>query len=531
MNNYSEKETTIRDVLKIVYKHKIIIITTMIIVMLTVFLQLELKVPKATASVKIMLMGQKVMGADHYSELRTTYVSLLMHEADAMTSSRVLERVVRVLELDKVPLDYEKQNATRIRKIFIDRSVEKVKEQLEAMTPEERKAYFFHKAVNNLKSNVSVTPVQNSLILLLGVSDYRGDVAAKIANSISRSYLIYDLERQIEELYLRYGEKHSLIKQLNGYIKEIEKTLDGEPIPPLEALGPASAKIVAQAYPFSTMMPSINKTRPLIGAFFVSLILGVLFAVAFEYMDYTVRSPLDVEKYLNIPYLGSILKRKSDDKLLINDANPSATDYTRSLEDFMGNLHQLMKDNQYKSFLLTDAEGSAEDAYVIANLGIYLSHKVKHNVLVIDANLRAPALSEIFNIADRKGFTDILKGEISLEEAVCNLDSGLNILPKGESNTNLVTILNSPNLPKLIEKAKSHYDFVLITCADIKNYSDAVIISSFMDCASILINEGKIRRQVIKNALTALEKENINMIGAILNNRTYVLPKIIYKLT
>ena len=75
------------------------------------------------------------------------------------------------------------------------------------------------------------------------------------------------------------------------------------------------------------------------------------------------------------------------------------------------------------------------------------------------------------------------------------------------------------------------YDLVLCSSAGLKSFSDALILSSKVEGIAIVINEGTINRQAAKRLIAPLEQNNINIYGAILNNRTYVIPKIIYKWT
>jgi capsular exopolysaccharide synthesis family protein len=531
LRNQVVRDATIRDFLKIIYKHRIIIIAIVLIAICTVLINLELKTPKYSASVKILISGRKTTEADYYKELNVTFMSLLVSETNIITSSRVLERVVNALKLYQIPLDYEKQFASRIKRALIEYRSKSINKRLQEMPPEERHAFLVEQAIQRLRGSISINPIENSMILIVTVSDYTPEGAARIVNSLSRSYVIYDLEQQIKEIYLKYGEKHTLVQQLKGYIKEIEKTLHGRPIPPLEARGPASAKIIEQAYPSKASFRGVNKVRPILGVFVVSLVLGILFAIVLEFLDYTIKSPQEIVRYLDVPFLGSIPERKSGDKFLITDINPSDTDYTRAIEDLSVHLHELMLYNKYKSILFLDTDGSMENTIVIANFGIYLSHKIHEKLLIIDANLRSPRMAGIFNISNERGLVDILEGKISFEDVICDVGSNLSILPAGRTQMSPVSLLNSPAMSELIKNAREKYNFVFVTCVDIKSFPDASILALSIDGSVLIISEGKIRRQVIKNAIAPMEVKHVNIIGAILNNRTYILPQIIYKIT
>ena len=530
MEVYSSKETTLRDYLRVLFRHKAIIITTFIAVVTTVFIGLELKTPVYVADVKMLISAQKEIETKYYKGIYPGSKSLVSTHIEMVKSKLVIERVVKALGLYQRPLDYEKNFSTRLKAFLIDRRLKKQNISLEEIAPEQKQAFLFGMAISSLTGSISATPLIDTNIFLISVSDFSPVGAAIIANSVSRSYVIFDLEQQIAELQLKYGKKHSTVLQLQDYIKMLYKTLDGKPLSTIEAIGPASVKIISQARR-GGQVGIVSRRLGLIFAFFTSLFLGVMLAFLFDYFDQTFKSPQDIETFFDIPFLGSIPKRKSKDKLLISDANPPPTKYTQSFQNLSDQMYLLMKDKNLKSLLITDAEGSEGTTAIIANLGSCLAYKAGHRVLIIDANLRTPAVSNILNISDTPGLTDVLEEKIPLDSAVQDLGSNLYVLPAGKTVFNPITLLDSSVMSDVIKKAKEQYEIVFINCIDLNKFSDAVILSSIVDGTALIVNEGKVRRQVIKNAIAPLEQKKVNLIGVILNNRTYVIPKIIYDLT
>ena len=266
-------------------------------------------------------------------------------------------------------------------------------------------------------------------------------------------------------------------------------------------------------------------------AFLASIIFGITIAFAIELLDQTLKSPQDIQKILNIPFLGSIPERKYRDKLLIKDNNPSNTNYSEAYQKLSSHIRLIMKNKNFTSLIITDAEGRKDSAAVIANLCHYLTAKTGLKVLMIDFNFRTPFLSEFFNLSKSPGISDVIEGRLSFEESIRSLDNNLSIIPAGDTNHNEAALLNSSTISDVISEAKKKFEMVFINSADIKNFTDAETLSSFVDSVILVINEGKVRRQVVKNAISQLTQEDSKIIGAILNNRTYALPGIIYKLT
>lgn len=526
-----EKDTTLRDYLRIIFRHKFVIVTIFITVIVTVFVGLELRTPVYEAQVKMLVSAQKQTEAIYYRELiRGRMESITLTQSEIVISNHVIERVVKALGLYQQPLDYEKIFSSKLKDVLIDWRLKKLNTKLQELPPEQKQTYLFRMAIENLKQKIKIKPIRDTDIFTISVSDFHPVRAAILANVVSRSYVIFDLEQQLTELQLKYGENHSTVKQLGNYIEKLNKTLDGKPLPDIEAIGPASVKIIEQAIvPLGPVM-IFSKSLMLIIAFFTSIVLGIMLTFGFEYFDQTFRTPQDVETFLNIPFLGSVPKKKSKDKLLIKDTNLT-TGYTMSFQTLSDQIYLLMKDKNLKSLLVTDAEGSEGTTVIIANLGIYLANRAGHKVLIIDANLRNPSIHKILNTPDNPGLADVLEDKVSFDLAIQVLDSNLAVLTSGKTELNPCTLLDSSMMSNVIKKAKDRYDIVFINSADLKNFTDTAILSSITDGIAIVINEGKARRQVVKDAIALLEQKKVNLIGAILNNRTYVIPKIIYKLT
>ena len=525
----SKQTSTLRDYLKVIFRHKYVVIVTFITIMISTFIGLELNTPIYEANIKILITAVKETEAPYYKEFFGGG-SVTQTQSEIAISNPVIARVAMALRVYERSLDYEKKFASPLKSALLDFRIKKINSELEKLTPEQKRIFLFRKAIEELKANIEVEPLKGADILIITVRDFSPVGAAIIANAVSRSYVIFDLEQQVAELKLKYGEKYSTAIQLQNYIENLQKSLDGRPVSDIESIGPASVKIIEQAVVPLEPVKIINGPVAIVLAFFVSISLGIILAFGLEYLDQTFKSPQDAEGFLNIPLLGAIPKRKAKDTLLINDTK-LITDYTQSYQNLSEQIYLLMKDKNLKSILITDAEASEETPAVIANLGIYLSHKAGHKALIIDANLRNPLIHRLFNVSNKSGLADVLEGKISFDDAIQNVDSTLFVLPAGDTIFNPSTILDSFKLSNVIKTAEENYEMVFVACADLKHFTDAVVLSSNVNNIVLVINEGKIRRQVVKSAIAPLEQKKANLIGVILNNRSFAIPKIIYKLT
>ena len=516
MEDYTKTtETTLRDYTRVLFRHKAVIITTFITVMATVFIGLKLKTPVYEASVKMLISAKKQVEATYYRELAASRnAEIVITQSDIVKSRPVIERAVRATGLYGRPLDYEKEFSSPFKKGIIDFNTARLKKKLAPLSEEQKKAYLFRRAVDELQKNVKVEPIRDTNLFTISARDFSPLGAAIIANVISRSYVIFDLEQQLAELELKYGEKHLSVRQMKDSIEKMEKRLTGNPLSNIEAIGPASVKIIEQAQiPLSPT--GTPKILTLALAFVMSIFLGIMLAFVFEYMDQTLKSPRDVETFLNLPFLGSIPKKKALKK--------------EALHTLSEQIYLLMKDKSLKTLLLAAALPKEGTTTIIGNLARHLSDEMKHKILIIDANLRNPGIDKMFNLEKPVGLSDVLEGKTDLPKVIRNMNNNLSVLPAGQTTLNPITLLDSSIMREVIKTAKKDYEIVLIDCANLNNFKDGEVISSSVDAIALIINEGRTRRQVIENAIAPLQEKKSNIIGAILNNRAFPIPKGIYE--
>lgn len=519
-------ENTLRDYLSVIFRRKSVIMTTFITVMISVVLGLELKTPVYEAGVKMLITARKQTTSPFYKDMagyQQTQASIT--QSEIVNSNPVMERAVRILRLHERSPDYEKKFCSSVKAWIID--IKRKKSKQKDLVPEQKERYLFRQAVNNLKKFIKVEPIRDTDLFTITASDFDAESAALIANVVSRSYVIFDLEQQLAELQMQYGEKHQFVMQLRDSTDTMTKNLTGAPLSAIEAIGPASVKIVEQAQaPFEPN--GRGKWVTLAIAFFMSILVGVMLVFGFEYIDQTFKSPQDVEAFFNLPVLGSIPQIGSKDTVFIRDIKQTNA-YVLAYRDLSDQIYLLMKNNNLKSILITAASPFEGSNAIVANICAYLSEKAGHKVFVVDANLRAPALHKIFKISGASGLSTILEGKAGLSKVAQNNGNNLVILPAGETSLNPAILLDSEKVVDVIKEAKESSEVVIIDYANLKNIKDVAVLSAHVDGVILVVNEGQTRRHAIKALITPLEQRKSNIIGVILNNRTFAIPKILYR--
>jgi Mrp family chromosome partitioning ATPase/capsular polysaccharide biosynthesis protein len=525
MEKVTVSDRTIRDYIGPLFRQKLIIIITFIVISIGVFISLLFQTPVYEAKVLIHIKGVPITEAATYGAIGPYRIH--MTQMAIVTSNPVIKRAVKALDLDNQPPDYEKNFCHPLKRFIVELQAESEKSYIEELSTEEKKEYLLWKAIKNLKDNITTNLKPNTDIFEIVIRDYDPVKAVEIANVVSRSYTIYDLQQQLAELTLKYGDLHPNIQQLQDNIYKMTANLNGKEISDLEAIGTASVKIIEQATTDYIPVGRPKVLLLLIGVIMAGAIgLGLAFVVDMLNMNF--KSPQEIAQYLNIPALGTIPKRRLKDKLLISNSDIDSV-YMEFYDELCDQIFIFLKVQNLKTLLFVAVNPDNINSAITINIGYALSRNMEAKTLVVDSNMAKPSFQNILKIESQKGFADILEdNNLPINNIKYSMGNNLDILQTGNISQSNTTLLNESKVKPLIKKIRSQFDVVLIDCTFMKKMSDIAMLSSSVDGVVIIINEGKDRIQYTKNVIHVLRQNKANIIGAILNNRTFPIPDWLY---
>ncbi len=524
-NPNHQPPASFRDFLRILFRHKKMIFFTFAAVTAIVSLGLQTKVPLYEARVKLLIRAEKQVESPYYRDLDGSFkTEVALTQSEIVESNPVLERTVKELDLHRRPV-VGQMDLPKVKQFF----KKFLKQPQSSGGPEEDEVADFSRALNELRSNVKVKPISSTNLFYITVRDVDPKMAALIANTISRYYIIFDLEQQLAELLTKYGEKHPAILQFRSNIASMQ----GGTVPESSAgsyadsMGPASVKIIERAR-IPNEPTGFPSSLILLLAAACGLVLGVGMAFLSEHIDPTIRSVDDVSYSLNLPVIGSVPMRKFGAKILKEEPFIQSR-YVKSFESLADQIHMSAQQQGIRSVLFASVLSGEGATLVAQNTGIYLSRALGHKVLLIDANLRHPALHRAFNIPKNGGgLSDVLNGKLPLSEAIWPVNDKLSILQAGSPERNPLALLGSPALADLLSQAGETYEIILIDSPALKDFRDAEALTSTAQGVVLVIEAGHARRQTLKSYLAALEQKKVNFLGAVLNKRIFYVPELIY---
>lgn len=178
-----------------------------------------------------------------------------------------------------------------------------------------------------------------------------------------------------------------------------------------------------------------------------------------------------------------------------------------------------------KSFLITSAMLAEGKSTVAAYLALTAASHKKRRTVLIDADLRRPAIHRMFGLEPEKGFSDLITGDLKIEDALKQTPvPDLSILTAGSPKQNPAQLFDSDATSAIIEQAKFYFDFVFVDTAPVIPVSDPISLAPELDGVLLVVKAGATQMAVIKRAYDIVSRSDATIVGVVLNNVNGVLP-------
>jgi capsular exopolysaccharide synthesis family protein len=169
-----------------------------------------------------------------------------------------------------------------------------------------------------------------------------------------------------------------------------------------------------------------------------------------------------------------------------------------------------------RAFVITSASMAEGKTLTALNLAWLLAQTDGVRALIIDSDLRHPCATEYLGIETDGGLSEVLAGELSLNEAIIRLEpSGLHLLPGGAVRDDVAEVLSGPRFAALLNEARRMFDYVIIDAPPLGIFTDANVLINRADGALLVVRAGHTRYATVDRLLEQLPRER--MLGVILN--------------
>jgi capsular exopolysaccharide synthesis family protein len=190
---------------------------------------------------------------------------------------------------------------------------------------------------------------------------------------------------------------------------------------------------------------------------------------------------------------------------------------TESVEATRTMLLHAAQTEAMRVIVITSAVGGEGKTLTASHLAVSLA-RAGRKTLLVDADLRRPALLKLFNLQVQPGLSEVLRGEAELNAAFQEGPApGLTILAAGMSDDRAVQALSQPILDDIIAKAKEGFDFIIIDSTPVLPVADSTLLCQQADGVIFSVLQDVSRLPQVYAAYERLAALRIRILGAVVN--------------
>ncbi len=312
--------------------------------------------------------------------------------------------------------------------------------------------------------------------------------------------------RQIAEAQNEITALESKLNTLqNNYAAMLTNTTEGA-INSLSIIEPA-------ILPTKDINPSLAIVVAAAGA--IGFVLAMAAAYLLEYLDNSLKTPEDISKLLNLPvigYIGDI--QSSDERGLVVVDSPRAP-IAEAFRSLRTNLEFAGVDKPLKTILVTSPGPGEGKTTVSTNLAAVISQGNKR-VALIDADLRRPSIHKRLGISNRRGLSDIFRGQLDIRDVIRPWRNSFAVITSGSLPPNPAELLGSAKMSEMLTELENFTDTVILDSPPFL-VTDAPVLAAKADGVILVIRPGRTPAEAAKAMIEQLNRVGARVVGVVLN--------------
>jgi non-specific protein-tyrosine kinase len=398
------------------------------------------------------------------------------------------------------------------------------------------------------KGNIKIELIEQTQLIKVSVEDRDPARAAEIANALVAVFAEQNQADQAARYVLSKQTIEAQKVQVDTLVEDVAAQLANLPGDPehqaqREQLAASLAQYrqasttlsltygqmqLAEAQALSNIVqkePAVAPEAPIRPnvpqATFLAAVVGLMLAVGLvlliETLDDTLKDPQELTRLYGLPVLGVIMAHAVPEQQPITLAEPRApvSEAFRALRTM---LQYASVDRPLRSLMITSVAPEDGKTTIAVNLAVSLAQG-EQKVILLDADLRRPAVHTRLGLANRDGLSELfVRPQISLNGNLQGAAPNLRVLTSGELPPNPAELLGSAKMAQILEKLQAEADLTLIDCPPVTAATDPVVLAGQVDGVLLVVKPGVTRLPALKQSLEQLQRVGANILGVILND-------------
>jgi capsular exopolysaccharide synthesis family protein len=333
-----------------------------------------------------------------------------------------------------------------------------------------------------LQANVKASAKPDSVLVDVKVRDRSAVTARDIANAMSDEFV--------------------------AMVRELETPEDG---------ATPDAHVVVEHRASIPAYPVVPSTALNIGVGLVlGVALGIGLAVVRDRLDNTVKGRETLEEITHAGVVGLIPLDKERRTVPAISFDKGATTIAEAFRKLRTNLQFLSVDDPPRVIVVTSSMPHEGKTITAINIALALA-EAEQNVVLVDGDMRRPMLDTHLGLVGSVGFSTVLSGRTSVEEALQKTRfPRLTVLTSGTVPPNPSELLGSLAAQKALSELSANFDYVIVDSSPLLAVTDAAILATNSDGALVVARFGQTKREQLTHAVENLESVDATILGSVL---------------
>jgi tyrosine-protein kinase Etk/Wzc len=263
---------------------------------------------------------------------------------------------------------------------------------------------------------------------------------------------------------------------------------------------------------------------------FLGLLAGVVAAFIRKSMRGAIDSPKMIEDATGMQVYATVLESRQQEALsrkiqareagqfILAETHPDDLSI-ESLRSFRVALQFAMLDAANNRVMITGPTPGVGKTFLAANMAAILAQAGKR-VLLVDMDLHKGHLNQYFGLGRTGGLSEILAGEITLEQATHKeVLKNLSFISNGTLVANPSALFLNERLPQFLDQCSKQYDIVIVDACPTLLVSDVAVIGPNMGTTFMVVRDGASTLADLATAVKRLGQARVEVKGVLFNGQ------------
>ena len=199
----------------------------------------------------------------------------------------------------------------------------------------------------------------------------------------------------------------------------------------------------------------------------------------------------------------------------------------RQLSALIENLFMSHTPNAPRLVGFCGVDSEPGSSWITACLAEILTSRLSGAICIVDANFSNPSVHDHFGVENPYGLLDAIQDRLGLSLYVRWLANNLAFLSCGMRLAEKNDGLDIDAIRSCFADLRATFDYLLINIGSATTSRDALLLSQCMDGVVLVVEANRTPRMLAHETKIAFETAGANLLGAVLHNRNFTVPKAI----